>query len=134
VRLETVWMKGSRAAVNNFNVGEIVDAEKSEGVGVRVTGNDDTGRFKADAGFANSTFTNVTANDPQLNAGLDIVPQDVVNKNAWYAEASYDLLKDIPLGGDSSRTLSATINVRTERIDPQFGTLGASIQADRLQT
>jgi hypothetical protein len=134
VRLETIWMKGSRAAVNNFNVGEIVDAEKSEGVGVRVTGNDDAGRFKADAGFANSTFDNITANDPQLNAGLNIVPQDVVNKNAWYAEASYDLVKDVPLGGDSSRTLSMTINARTERIDPQFGTLGVNIQADRLQT
>jgi hypothetical protein len=142
VRLETTWMNGSRAPVSNFNVGEIVDAEKSEGVGVRLTGGDDTGRLKADAGFANSRFVNLPANDPELNAGLNVVPLESVNKNAWYVEASYDLLKDINLDGgasqkenrDGNRNLSAAINFRTERIDPQFGTLGTSLQADRLQT
>jgi hypothetical protein len=132
VRLETTWMTGSRAPVANFNVGEIVDAEKSSGVGVRLTGGDDTGRLKADAGFANSTFTSLPANDPELSEGLNDVPLEPANKNAWYAEASYDLLKDIKL--DRDRTLSASINFRTERIDPQFGTLGASLQADRLET
>jgi hypothetical protein len=88
--------------------------------------------LKADAGFANSTFTNPAINDPQLTGGAAVVPLQSVNKNAWYAEASYDLLKDIKL--DLDRTLSASINVRTERIDPQFGTLGASLQADRVQT
>jgi hypothetical protein len=132
VRLETTWMTGSRAPVANFNVGEIVDAEKSSGVGVRLTGGDDTGRLKADAGFANSTFTSLPANDPELNQGANDVPLEPANKNAWYAEASYDLLKDIKL--DRDRTLSASINFRTERIDPQFGTLGTSLQADRLET
>jgi hypothetical protein len=139
VRLETTWMNGSRAPVANFNVGEIVDAEKSEGVGVRLTGNDDTGRLKTDAGFANSTFTTNAANDPELNAGLAVVPLEIASKNAWYAEASYDLIKDLKLDRDSSaalpgRTLSAAINFRTERIDPLFGTLGTTIQADRVQT
>jgi hypothetical protein len=132
VRLETTWMTGSRAPVANFNVGEIVDAEKSSGVGVRLTGGDDTGRIKADAGFANSTFTSLPANDPELSQGLNDVPLEPANKNAWYAEASYDLLKDIKL--DRDRTLSASINFRTERIDPQFGTLGTSLQADKLET
>jgi hypothetical protein len=139
VRLETTWMNGSRAPVANFNVGEIVDAEKSEGVGVRLTGNDDTGRLKTDAGFANSTFTTNAPNDPELNGGLAVVPLEVASKSAWYAEASYDLFKDVKLDRDSSaalpgRTLSAAINFRTERIDPLFGTLGTTIQADRIQT
>jgi hypothetical protein len=138
VRLETTWMNGSRDPVANFNVGEIIDAEKSEGVGVRLTGNDDTGRLKTDAGFANSTFTTNAANDPELNAGLAVVPLEVASKSAWYAEASYDLIKDVKLERDSSavpgRTLSAAINFRTERIDPLFGTLGTTLQADRVQT
>jgi hypothetical protein len=132
VRLETTWAGGSRAPVANFNVGEIVDAEKSDGIGVRVTGSDDAGRLKVDAGFANSTFTVASANDPQLNEGTNVVPLDTVNRSAWYAEASYELLKDIKL--DATRTLSASINFRTERIDPQFGSLGVTLQPDRLQT
>ena len=132
VRLETTWMSGVRAPINSVNVGGVVEAEQSEGVGIRVTGSDDTSRLKADAGFANSTFFNPAANDPQLTGGGNVTQLQPVNKNAWYAEASYDLLRDIKL--DSSRTLSAAMNVRTERIDPQFGTLGASLQADRLQT
>ncbi|WP_310485304.1 hypothetical protein [Chamaesiphon sp. VAR_48_metabat_403] len=132
VRLETTWMNGNRAPVSNFNVGEVVDAEKSEGVGVRITGNDDTGRLKTDAGFANSTFTTNADNDPELNDGLAVVPLEVASKSAWYAEASYDLIKDLKL--DRDRTLSAGINFRTERVDPLFGTLGTNIQADLLQT
>jgi hypothetical protein len=139
VRLETTWMNGSRAPVANFNVGEVVDAEKSEGAGVRLTGNDDTGRLKTDAGFANSTFTTNPGNDSELNAGLAVVPLEVASKSAWYIEASYDLIKDVKLERDSSaglpgRTLSAGINFRTERIDPLFGTLGTTLQADLLQS
>jgi hypothetical protein len=132
VRLETTWMNGSRAPIASFNVGEVADAEQSEGVGIRLVGGDDTGRLKADAGFANSTFTNPAPRDPQLTGGATVVPLQSATKSAWYAEASYDLLKNIPIEKD--RTLSASINVRTERIDPQFGTLGATLQADRLQT
>jgi hypothetical protein len=132
VRLETTWMNGTRAPIANFNVGEVIDAEKSEGIGIRITGNDDTGRLKTDAGFANSTFTTNAVNDPELNGDLAVVPLDVASKSAWYAEASYDLIKDVKL--DRERTLSAGINFRTERIDPLFGTLGTSIQADLLQT
>jgi hypothetical protein len=132
VRLETTWMNGSRAPIANFNVGEIIDAEKSEGVGIRIIGNDDTGRLKTDAGFANSTFTTNAPNDPELNAELAVVPIEVTSKSAWYVEGSYDLIKDLKLDGD--RTLSAGINFRTERLDPLFATLGATTQADLQQT
>lgn len=57
VRLETTVMNGSRLPVANFNVGEVVDAEASDGIGFRVTAANDNGRWKADAGFARSTFT-----------------------------------------------------------------------------
>ena len=132
VRLETTWMNGNRAPIANFNVGEIIDAEKSEGVGIRIIGNDDTGRLKTDAGFANSTFTTNAPNDPELNAELAVVPIEVTSKSAWYVEGSYDLIKDLKLDGE--RTLSAGINFRTERLDPLFATLGATTQADLQQT
>ena len=130
VRLETTVMNGSRLPVASFNVGEVVDAEKSEGIGFRVTAANDDGRWRADAGFARSTFTSVGANDPQLNDGANIVLQPVT-KNAWYAETSYDIFKDVKL--DDNRNFSLSANLKLERTDPQFGTLGTGVNPDRLQ-
>ncbi len=130
VRVETTVMNGSRLPVANFNVGEVVDAEKSEGIGFRVTAANDNGRWRADAGFARSTFT-AGGNDPQLTDGTNAIALQPVTKNAWYAETSYDIFKDVKL--DDKRNLSLSANVRLEQADPQFGTLGASVTADRLQ-
>ncbi len=132
VRLETTLFGGSRLPEAGFDVGEVVDAEESNGIGWRLTGTNDTGRWKADAGFARSTFTNIAANDPQLTGGLNVVPLQSVTKNAWYAETNYELLKDLPL--DAKRKLSLNANLRVEQADPQFGTIGATVNADRLQT
>jgi hypothetical protein len=130
VRFETTLMNGSRLPIANFNVGEIVDAEKSDGVGFRLTAASDNGRWRADASFARSTFTNV-GNDPQLTQGVQIVPLQPVTKNAWYAETSYDILKDIKL--DETRNVSLAANIKLEQTDPQFGTLGTSVSPDRFQ-
>jgi hypothetical protein len=132
VRLETTLFGGSRLPEAGFDVGEVVDAEESNGIGWRLTGTNDTGRWKADAGFARSTFANIEANDPQLTGGLNIAPLQAVTKNAWYAETNYELLKDLPL--DAKRKLSLNANLRVEQADPQFGTIGATVNADRLQT
>ena len=131
VRLETTVMNGSRLPVSNFNVGEVVDAEASDGIGFRVTAANDNGRWKADAGFARSTFTAGGANDPQLTDGTNAIALQPVTKNAWYAETSYDILKDVKL--DDKRNLALSANIKLEQTDPQFGTLGATVNADRLQ-
>jgi hypothetical protein len=131
VRLETTVMNGSRLPVANFNVGEVVDAEASDGIGFRVTAANDDGRWKADAGFARSTFTAGGANDPQLTDGTNAIALQPVTKNAWYAETSYDILKDVKL--DDKRNIALSVNLKVEQADPQFGTLGATVNADRLQ-
>jgi hypothetical protein len=71
--------------------------------------------------------------DREVVAGeeLEIIPVEPVTRNALYAEMSYDLLREVSLGGN--RTLSLTVNARHERIDPQFQTLGASVTADQLR-
>ncbi|MBD1846572.1 hypothetical protein H6F89_24740 [Cyanobacteria bacterium FACHB-63] len=124
-------MRGSRQSIANFNVGEVVDTEKSQGFGVRLIGADSSGRLKLDAGFVRSRFTNPT-NDPQLVDALNGVKVQPVTRNAWYVETSYDLLKNVKL--DATRTLDLSFNFWHERIDPQFGTIGASVTADQLRT
>jgi hypothetical protein len=71
--------------------------------------------------------------DREVVAGeeLEVIPVEPVTRNAFYAEISYDLLREVSLGGN--RTLSLTLNARHERIDPQFQTLGASVTADQLR-
>ena len=95
------------------------------------TAANDNGRWKADAGFARSTFTAGGANDPQLTEGTNAVALQPVTKNAWYAETSYDILKDVKL--DDKRNIALSATIKLEQTDPQFGTLGATVEADRLQ-
>jgi hypothetical protein len=132
LRFETSLMDGSKLAEGNFNVGEIRDAERSKGLGFRFIGNDNGNRFKFDLGYALSTFTNPSELDPQLNEGLDVIEVKPETKDAYYLEASYDLFKDVPLGGD--RTFSLGLTGRYERANPLFKTLGATVTADRFQT
>ncbi len=131
LRFETSLMDGSKLAQGDFNEGEIVDAERSKGLGFRITGNDNGSRLKFDAGYARSTFTNPSELDPELTEGLDVVEVEPVTKDAYYLEASYDLFKDVSIGQD--RTFSLALNGRYERVNPQFQVLGAGITADRLQ-
>ncbi|MGI0492566.1 hypothetical protein ACN4EG_12330 [Alkalinema pantanalense CENA528] len=132
VRFEATFMDGSKLAEGNFNEGQVVDAEKSRGFGLRLTGNDNSNRFKFDLGYALSTFTNPSEPDPELTDGLNVVEVEPVTKDAYYLEASYELLKEVPIGGD--RTFSLSLSGRHERINPLYKSLGAAIGADQMQT
>ncbi|MEX0272252.1 hypothetical protein AB3R30_24330 [Leptolyngbyaceae cyanobacterium UHCC 1019] len=61
-----------------------------------------------------------------------VVPVKPVTKTAFYADISYDLLKEVKL--DNTRTFSLTLNARHEQVDPQFQTLGATVTADQRRT
>lgn len=65
IRFELTYMDGARKAEDNFNIGEVVDTEKSNGFGVRLRGSDNSGRLRFDAAWARSRFTNPN-NDSQL--------------------------------------------------------------------
>lgn len=65
IRFELTYMDGVRKAEDNFNIGEVVDTEKSNGFGVRLRGSDNSGRLRFDAAWARSRFTNPN-NDSQL--------------------------------------------------------------------
>jgi hypothetical protein len=69
IRFEATLLNGERKPVGDFNEGEVVDAEKSRGFGLRLFGSDNSGRLRFDAGFARSRFTNPP--DRQLIEGDD---------------------------------------------------------------
>ncbi len=128
LRIETSIMHGSVLPLSNFNQGVVNDAEQSKGVSVRVVASDKTERFRLDGGMARSRFNNPA--DPLLQQGLNIVPVRETARNARYLDASYHILRNLPLS--ASKNVNLTLNYRHERVAPLFRSVAAFTQADRF--
>ncbi len=161
LRFETgvsdAWFLANR---QNFTQGNINDSERSRGASFRVLAKDKTERARLDAGFTRSQFVN--PNDPLLNQGaVNVVQSTVTTRNARYAEGSLDLLKEFSFvvnkpatataataTGDAAaqtqttqaaatlpdpKKLNLTLNVKHERVDPLFKSIGAAAQPDLQQ-
>ncbi len=129
LRLETSVMDGWLQPISSFNQGDVNDAERSRGIGFRLIATDAAGRFRLDAGMARSQFVNPS--DPFLDQGQNVVGVAALWRNARYADASYDLLKDFSVTKEKKANL--TFSFRHERVDPLYRSLGASTQADKIQ-
>jgi hypothetical protein len=129
IRVEASYAHGSQLPLNNFNQGQITDAEKSEGASLRLLLSDPSRAIRLDAGFAKARFTN--PNDPLLAQGTEIVPVEATTRQARYAEVSWDVLSNARLSDE----LPVRMNVafRHERVDPLYRVVGASVRADLLQ-
>jgi hypothetical protein len=127
LRVELTGMSGSILPRAGFNQGVVNDAERSRGLGVRVTANAVDRRLRLDAGWASSTFDN--PEDPTLNQDFDVVAVEEESSSARYLEASFDAIRNLRLG--SSRTVGLSFGARHERVDPLYRSLGAFVRADQ---
>ncbi len=140
-RVEATLMRGSLLPINNFNQGAILDAETNFGGTIRLKR--DISRFRFDAGFTRSRFTNpVDLSMDQGFGGFDengeIIEQTLpvkrtnsVTRNGKYAEISYDIFQGLKV--TKSRSLSLAATYRYEELDPLFRSVVAFVQADRQQ-
>ncbi len=129
LRAEVTYMNASVLAINDFDAGEVPDAEKSDGFGLRVMGNAFTGRLRGDVTLARASYTNPS--DPFLNFGFDdLVPVEETTNNAWRADIGYDIIQDYLLGGSTPVMLTADYTY--EKINPEYRTIGAFPNADQL--
>jgi hypothetical protein len=128
-RIEAAALSGSLLPLNNFSQRSLTDAERSAGGSLRLVASDAQNRFKLDAGFARSRFTNPS--DPLLEQGLNLMPARETTRSARFADASLALLRDLKL--NSLQKANLTFNFRHERVDPLFRSVGAVTQADRFQ-
>ena len=128
LRLEFSGMNGSVLPISNVNQGSLTDAERSRGAAVRLQAHGLDRRVRLDLGLARSAFENPP--DPELEQGLPVVPVIEETRSARYLEASLDALRGLSLGGD--RTARVSLGYRHERVDPQYRSLGAYAQADRM--
>ena len=129
LRLEVSYLNGYVQALNGFTQGSVNDVERSTGLGFRLLASDSKQRVRLDSGFARSQFVNPA--DPLLEQGNLVVAIPGLAKNARYAEAGIDILKDFAVSETRKATLTMTF--RHETVDPLYRSLGASTQADRTQ-
>ncbi|HYC44294.1 MAG TPA: hypothetical protein VED01_02310 [Burkholderiales bacterium] len=127
LRVEVSMLDGRRSPQSNFNQSSVTDAEHSRGFGLRILSTAIPG-LRIDAGYAKSSFDNPF--DPLLAAGQSLVPTTRKRKDAHYLDAAYALFKDYAL--TDRHKVNVTLNFRHERIDPQYRTIAAIVQADRL--
>ncbi|MGH9752823.1 MAG: hypothetical protein ACREA2_08560 [Blastocatellia bacterium] len=128
-RIEAAALSGSLLPLNNFSRRTLTDAERSAGGSLRLIAGDPRNRFKLDAGFARSRFTNPS--DPLLEQGLNVQPVRETTRSARFVDAGLVLLRDVTL--NSRQKANLTFNFLHERVDPLFRGVGAVTQADRFQ-
>lgn len=126
VRLEGMWMSGSRESVDDFNVGQITDAEKSLGYGARFLGDFWNGRIRSDVTWSKSRFDNPV--DSEQTLGFIEFEGETTWDDAVYAEGSVDVLRDLQLS--ENRFATFTLFGSYERIDPLYKSLGAFTFSD----
>jgi hypothetical protein len=129
LRIEVGALSGSLLPLNNFSQRTLTDAERSEGGSLRLIASDPQNRFKLDAGFTRSRFTNPS--DPLLEQRLNVQQTRETTRSARFADATLVLLRDVAL--NSLQKANLTFNVRHEQVDPLFRSVGAITQADRFQ-
>ncbi|MFN2384327.1 MAG: hypothetical protein ABR559_08715 [Gemmatimonadota bacterium] len=129
LRVELTWLGASALPQSGFNQEDVNDAEESDGVGLRILSNVVGGRVKLEGGYARSTYVNPF--DPTLAQGDDLVPVEEETKNARYLQASVDILRNRKVFG--TRTATASLGYRHERVDPLYQSLAAYVRPDALQ-
>jgi hypothetical protein len=129
LRVEFSVMRGSLLPLSNFNQGEVNDAEKSLGFGVKIIGSDKKQRLRYEVGFTRSRFTNPS--DPLLEQGFNLTEIRPVWRTARYGEISFDFIQGLKLWKE--KKLKVTGTYRHEEIEPLYRSIVAFAQADKRQ-
>ena len=113
LRVEAGVLSGSLLPLNNFSQRTLTDAERSFGGSLRLIASDPKNRFRIDAGFTRSRFTNPT--DPLLEQGLNLVPVRETTRSARFADASFVVLRDLTLKFATEGESDVQFSARTSR-------------------
>ncbi|HYN43299.1 MAG TPA: hypothetical protein VE129_16095 [Thermoanaerobaculia bacterium] len=129
VRLELSALDGSVQPIAGFTQGAIQSAEKSQGGAARLLAADAAGRVRLEAGFSRARFQ--AAPDPQLEEGLTVRAIPDTTRNAQFADVTVTPFPSFAISPTTQGTFSVLL--RHERVAPQYRSVAAFAQADRLQ-
>jgi hypothetical protein len=128
LRAEISLLDASVQSRNNFNVGEVTDAEQSRGFGLRFSGRSAGNRVRGDAVFARSRFVNPF--DPQLAQGGTSQAVRRNTANGRIVDLAFDLVQASPRLS-ARHPLTLTLALHHERVAPLYKSLGAFFGADQ---
>ena len=128
LRVEVGYVTAQIQPEADFDVGEVPDAEKSDGWGLRLIGSSPSGRLRGEVNFARASYTN--PEDPFITEDLDVVPVKETTNEARAATLSYDLVRHAL---EDERELTVTATLTHERTDPLYKTLTAFPNSDTLR-
>ncbi len=129
LRAELSVLDASVAPQAGFNIGEVPDAERSRGLGLRLLGQTEGGRLRGELAFARSRFVNPF--DPQLALDGELQAVRPDTRNAWSAELQAVLLQQAALAG---HFLDLTLSLRHDHAEPLYRSLAAFVTSDLART
>ena len=129
LRLDLTLLDGSRSPTTSFTQSAVVDAQRSAGSSLQLTAALPNQRLRAVAGYSRSRFEN-PANDPQLRSDSITRRPTPVTRGARFVEVSGVVLENAHILGAPA---SMTLGFHDERVDPLYGSVAATVAADRRQ-
>lgn len=128
-RLELSALDGSVQPLSGFTQGAIQSAEKSRGGAVRLLFAEPSQSLVVDAGFSRTRFR--AAKDPQLEEDLEVLEIPDETRNAQYADVTVTPFPTITVSPTTQASFSVALH--HERVEPQYRSVAAFTQADRMQ-
>jgi hypothetical protein len=129
LRAELSWVDASIQASGNFNRGEVPDAEKIRGLGLRLSGKLLDGRARVDISAGRARHR--AAEDPQLAATAALTPLADNTRSAWSGDLAFDLVQGWA-GLVERLPLTLTLQLRHARVEPLYKAVGAFLGADQV--
>lgn len=128
LRIEVAALDARLESRGNFNTGEVPDAEKSRGLGVRLSGRTAGNRLRGDAVFGRSRYDNPF--DPLLAQGGELLPVRRVTANGRQVDLAVDLVQNSQRWSQR-QPLTITLSAHHQRIEPLYKSIGASAPPDQ---
>ncbi len=126
LRIDLTLMDAKITSEDNFNFGEVTDAQLSSGIGLVLQASNASGRLRANLTYARSRFENPA--DPFLQQDLDIVESEQSTDSARSISIDYDILQ----AGYDEETLPLALSIRLShnQTDPFYSSAGAFLTPD----
>jgi len=128
LRVEAQILDASLRSLGAFNAGEIPDAEKISGGGLRIQSATASGRLRGDLVMARVRHT--AAEDPTLSQNQTLTTIKPSTKNAHSLDLVWEVVRPAP---DAATRLpfGLTATFRNERIDPLYKSVGVGFASDQ---